>query len=100
MEAMLQVESCESGAVAELLEDGRDHHRAEADGITGDDKEDELESERSTHEAIVERGVRDGRGILASDQVEHKIERREDKDAPDKSDPEKNFGEFHSDLSR
>ena len=92
---MLEVENDQGCGVAELLEDRGDHHGAEPHRIASDYEEGELPCEACANEAVVESGMRDGRGILAADCVEHEVERREDEDAPDESDPEDDFGKFH-----
>src|SRR5579863_3416366 len=92
---MLEVENGEGRAVAELFEQGRDHHGAEAHRVAGDYEEGGLPGEGNADEAVVEGGVRDGWRVLAADCVEHEIERREDEDAPEGGDPEDDFGEFH-----
>src|ERR1700722_393947 len=95
MEAMLEVEDDQGCTVAELLKDRGDHHGAEAHGVASDYDEGELPCQAYADETIVESGVGDGRRILTGDCVEHEVERGEDKDAPDRCDPEDDFGEFH-----
>src|SRR5271156_6143942 len=92
---MLQVERDEGSASAKLFDHGRNHHRAEAYRVSGNHEEYDLEGEAHTDEAIVERGMRDGWRILAADQIEDKIQRRQRQNAPDGGDPEYYFGEFH-----
>jgi hypothetical protein len=95
VQAILQIEHDQGSAVTKLLEHGRNHHRAEARGVSGNHEECDLEGQPHTDEAIVKRGMSDGRGILASDQIEYEIQRREHQDAPNGSDPKYDLGEFH-----
>src|SRR5271170_3663582 len=98
MEAMLEIENDQCGAVAELFEDRGDHHGTESHGVTSDHEEGELPGEACADETVEEGGVGDGRGILAGDGVEHEVERGEDEDAPDGGDTEEGFGEGHLGL--
>ncbi len=95
MNALLQIQNKQSGSVAEFLQHRRQHHDSEAYRILRDDEEGKLPCQSGAEKAIIKTGMRDGRRILATDDVEHKIKRRENEDAPNACDPENNFGEFH-----
>src|SRR3984957_14372508 len=95
MQPMLQIESRQGSAVAEFFDDGRNHHRVEAHRVASDDEKCKLPSQAGAEESVVEAGVRDGWGIVAADDLEHKEERRENEKAPDAGDPENCFSEFH-----
>ena len=73
MKTVLQVEDGERGSIAELLEDGGEHHQAETGRIAGDDQERKLPGEPGTEKSIVEAWVGDGGRIVAADQVEHEV---------------------------
>ena len=95
---MLRVEDDHRYGETEFLDYRRDHHRPKSDGISCNDKKGELPSEANTDESIEEAGMSDGRGVLAADCVKKEVERGEDKNSPDKSDPENDLGEFHVSL--
>src|ERR1700722_7952336 len=97
---MLQVEHYKGRAVAELLEHRRNHHRAEAHRVSGDHYKCDLKGQSYADETIIERGMCDRRRIVATDQIEYEIKRRENQDAPDGRDPEDDPGEFHAAIIR
>src|SRR5690242_3210909 len=51
----------------EFLQDGREHGRAEADRVAGDQEEEHLEGDGDADEAVEELGVGDGRWVVAAD---------------------------------
>ena len=92
---MLQIEHNEGRSVAEFLDHRRNHHRTQAHRVPGNHDECDLKSQPHADESVVKRGMRDGRGVLAPDQIEHEIERREYQHAPNAGDPKHDLGEFH-----
>src|ERR1700733_7335560 len=97
---MLEIEHDEGRASAEFLDHRRDYHRAEPHRVQRNHDECDLEGQPYTDEAVVEPGMRDRRGILASDEIENEIERREYQHAPDAGYPEYDLGEFHGAIIR
>jgi hypothetical protein len=95
METVLDIEDGEGRGIGEFFEDGRKHHGAEADGITGDNEENELKGEGDGGESVVEGGVGDRRRVFLTDDFEQEEQGREDEDAPDKGDVEDDAGEGH-----
>src|SRR5450755_2098702 len=95
MQPALQKQNRESSPVAELFKHAGNHQGAVADGIGGDGHERDLPGERDTDRSVIEGGVRDGRRVLASNYIEHEIERGQNYHAPDASAPENNLGKFH-----
>src|SRR5580700_75349 len=95
VQAILQKKHEQGSSVAELLQHGRNHHRAEAHRISGNHEEHDLEGQAHTDEAVVERGMSDWRRIVPADHVEDEIKRCEDQHTPNTRDPEDDFGEFH-----
>src|SRR5450432_922009 len=92
---MLCEEHEQRGAVPELLQHGGNDHHSEAVRIACDDYEGELPHDGRANEAVIKRGMSDRRRILATDKIEHEIQRREDEDAPDGGNRENYFSEFH-----
>ena len=91
---------CETRAMTAIgvggfFEDGGDHQGAIAGRICGDETEGDLPSQGAAYEAVIEAWVRDGWRIFLTDEVKHKIERRDDQQAPDAGNPKDNFCEFH-----
>jgi hypothetical protein len=95
MQAMLKIECQQRHAVDELLDDRRDHHAPEANGVPGDHEESELPGEASAHESVVKSRVRYRWRVLPTDHVEHEVKRREDEYSPDGGEVENDTGEFH-----
>ena len=95
VQAALQKKGDQSGGVREFFDRGSDDEGAEAQGIGGDDEEGDLPRESRSGEAVVEGGMGDRRRVFSADEVEDEIERGEDENAPDASDPESDLGELH-----
>ncbi len=95
MQAILQKKHEQGSAVAELLKDGWNHHGSESHGIFRDYEECDLEGQSHADETVIERGVGDGRRIVAADHIEDEIKRCEDQHTPNARDPKYDLGEFH-----
>src|SRR6266481_5678560 len=78
----LQYEDNHGRGEAHFLEDGRNHQRPITCGVRGDENKSNLPCQSDSHESRKESRVRDRGRIVASDKIEHKVERREDKEAP------------------
>ena len=61
---MLQIKHGEGSAVAKFLDHRRNHHGTEADRVSGNHKESELEGQAHADEAVVKGGVGDRRRIF------------------------------------
>src|SRR5258708_32508908 len=91
----LQDENNYRCGVADFFEDGRNHQRAKAHGLCGDDDKSDLPRQASSHESIEESWMRDGRRILLPDEIKHKVKRCEDQQAPYASNPKYDLRECH-----
>lgn len=96
MHAFLQNEDNDWNGVDEFFEDGRNHHGAKTNRVCGDDDEGDLPYQCDADESIKKGGMGDGRRVFFANQIEHEIERSNDKETPDGGDPENDPGEFHS----
>jgi len=95
MQPALQIKHEQRGAVSELLNHGRNHHRPQAYRVARDEKEYDLKCKPYADESVVKARMRDRRRILAPDDIEHKIKRRQHQEAPDAGGPKDDLGEFH-----
>src|ERR1700686_366271 len=59
MQAILEIEHEQGSAVAELLEDGRNHHRAKAHWVARNHDKSNLEGQSNAGKAVVKSGMRD-----------------------------------------
>jgi hypothetical protein len=92
---VLQYENEDGWSVGKFFDHGRNHHGTKTSWISGDDAESDLPGECESDEAVIEAGVRDGRRILAADEIKHEVQGNNYKETPDACDPENDFGEFH-----
>src|SRR5215469_5226532 len=100
MKTMLHKENGLRSGEAELFEHRGNHHCAEPPRISRDHHKRKLPRECTTHESVIKPGMGNRRRILTADGVVEEIEWRDDKNAPNGSNPENNLGEFHAHLSR
>src|SRR5947207_1803651 len=99
-QASLHVQGGEAADVHEFLQHGRDHHRVETFRITSDGEECDLPRSGYSDEAVVEVGMRNRWRVLAADEIEHEIQRRQHHESPHARADEYRLRESHSNLSR
>src|SRR5579864_2492480 len=87
------MENHQGGGVSELLQYGRNHQQAEAQRVSGDDREGNLPGESHADEPVVKIGMGDERRRLAADEAEKEIQGNDGYKSPDSSAPEDNFCE-------
>src|SRR5882672_6508099 len=82
MHSPLQDEGNHRCAKTDFFENGRNHERPIARGVHSDEDKGDLLRQSDSHESIEESWMRDRRRVVASDKIEHKVQRREGQQAP------------------
>ena len=78
METSLKIERDQGCDVAELLQDGCNHHSTETHWVSRNHEKCELPHQGDTQETVIKTGMGDWRRVLSSDHIKHKIERCEE----------------------
>src|SRR5262249_14052073 len=96
VDTVLRIQNECGNEIAQFFEDAHEHQRSEADRIRRNDEKNELPGQRDSRKSVIKERMRDRRRILLANLVEDEKQRRQDQNAPDAGDVEKNFGEFHA----
>lgn len=98
MQTVLEEEGDERNAVRGFFQDAGKHQRTVTNGVRRNDAEGNLPGQGRTDEAVIERWMGERWRIFAADETEHEVKGRDDEQAPDPSEPEDYFCEFHKVL--
>src|SRR5712671_4650034 len=95
MHSRLQHQNHNRRAVAELLDHRGNHQRSITHRIASDEEKCNLPGQRQPDESIEKSRMRNWRWILATNQIEHEVQRSDNQQAPDTGNPKHNLREFH-----
>jgi hypothetical protein len=85
-------------APTDFFEDAWNHEGAIARRVCRDDDKGDLPRQADSHESIEESWMRDGRWIVAPNEIKHKVKRCENQQAPDARNPKYNLRKSHGFL--
>src|SRR5271154_6332051 len=95
MHAALLDQSEDGHTVIDFFQYRRNHQRAKANWVRGDEEKRDLPGQPESHESIEESWMGDGRWISAADQIKHEVQRSDDQQAPNAGNPEHYLGKYH-----